>query len=282
MNSGAAGMMTFAVFAPLVVFPSVPWIAAADSSLPLRYFDTHARGDVLSRVTNDIDNVAQSLQQTLSQLVMSVMTVLGILVMMLWISPLLALIAVIYYGVAAPLFAQYQAARQSTTQLHMALERYQRLGRTLAPRQAELVALKQEQAAEQGFLEGASETLLAAQIQNRIKTLVEQVHGELQSTQALPTETEGKLRRIVVRARMQVTLPGAQQVFYGLESDSPLLFLDNLDMRAHVAERRRDRGAPGSDDSMLDLRFDVYGYVRGAKAEKQSVAIRDPLAAATR
>ncbi len=62
--------------------------------LPLRYFDTHARGDVLSRVTNDIDNVAQSLQQTLSQLVMSVMTVLGILVMMLWISPLLALIAV--------------------------------------------------------------------------------------------------------------------------------------------------------------------------------------------
>ncbi|MGC0366355.1 ATP-binding cassette subfamily B multidrug efflux pump [Rhodococcus sp. 27YEA15] len=61
--------------------------------LPLRYFDSHARGDVLSRVTNDIDNVAQSMQQTLSQLVMSVMSVLAILVMMLVISPLLALIA---------------------------------------------------------------------------------------------------------------------------------------------------------------------------------------------
>ncbi|MBY6537154.1 ABC transporter ATP-binding protein [Rhodococcus sp. BP-349] len=63
--------------------------------LPLRYFDSHKRGDVLSRVTNDIDNVSQSLQQTLSQLVVSVLTVLGILGMMLWISPLLALVAIL-------------------------------------------------------------------------------------------------------------------------------------------------------------------------------------------
>ena len=63
--------------------------------LPLRYFDSHKRGDVLSRVTNDIDNVSQSLQQTLSQLVVSVLTVVGILGMMLWISPLLALVAIL-------------------------------------------------------------------------------------------------------------------------------------------------------------------------------------------
>ncbi len=63
--------------------------------LPLRYFDSQPRGDVLSRVTNDVDNVAQSLQQTMSQLIVSVFTVLGILVMMFWISPLLALIALL-------------------------------------------------------------------------------------------------------------------------------------------------------------------------------------------
>ncbi len=63
--------------------------------LPLSYFDTAQRGDVLSRVTNDVDNVSQSLQQTMSQLTMSVLSVLGILIMMLWISPLLALIALI-------------------------------------------------------------------------------------------------------------------------------------------------------------------------------------------
>lgn len=63
--------------------------------LPLRYFDSQPRGDVLSRVTNDVDNVSQSLQQTMSQLIVSVFTVLGILVMMFWISPLLAMIALL-------------------------------------------------------------------------------------------------------------------------------------------------------------------------------------------
>ncbi|GAA4481274.1 ABC transporter ATP-binding protein [Rhodococcus olei] len=63
--------------------------------LPLRYFDTSQRGDLLSRVTNDIDNVAQTVQQTISQLLTAVLTVVGILGMMLWISPLLALIAIL-------------------------------------------------------------------------------------------------------------------------------------------------------------------------------------------
>ncbi|MBB4683220.1 ATP-binding cassette subfamily B protein [Amycolatopsis jiangsuensis] len=63
--------------------------------LPLRYFDRQPRGEVLSRVTNDIDNLAQSLQQTLSQIVTSLFTVVGVLVMMLLISPLLALIAIL-------------------------------------------------------------------------------------------------------------------------------------------------------------------------------------------
>jgi ATP-binding cassette subfamily B protein len=63
--------------------------------LPLRYFDSHAHGDLLSRVTNDVDNIGTTLQQGLSQLLTSVLTVIGVLAMMLWISPLLALISVI-------------------------------------------------------------------------------------------------------------------------------------------------------------------------------------------
>jgi ATP-binding cassette, subfamily B, multidrug efflux pump len=63
--------------------------------LPLPYFDNQPRGELLSRVTNDIDNVAQSLQQTLSQLLTSLLTVVGVLVMMFVISPLLAVIALV-------------------------------------------------------------------------------------------------------------------------------------------------------------------------------------------
>ena len=65
------------------------------SRLPLSYFDSHPRGDTLSRVTNDIDNIATSLQQTLTQLITSVCTIIGVLAMMLWISPILAVISLL-------------------------------------------------------------------------------------------------------------------------------------------------------------------------------------------
>ena len=70
-------------------------VEAKLSRVPLSYIDRQTRGELLSRVTNDIDNVAQTLQQTLSQLIASVLTVLGVLGMMFWISPLLAVVALV-------------------------------------------------------------------------------------------------------------------------------------------------------------------------------------------
>lgn len=65
------------------------------SRLPLQFFDGQPRGELLSRVTNDIDNVSLSLQQTISQVLTSLLTVVGVLVMMFVVSPLLALIALV-------------------------------------------------------------------------------------------------------------------------------------------------------------------------------------------
>ncbi|MCY1674848.1 ABC transporter ATP-binding protein [Pseudarthrobacter sp. SL88] len=62
--------------------------------LPSTYFRERSRGDVLSRATNDIDNISQALNQLLTQLIMSVLMLFGSLAMMLWISPLLACIAI--------------------------------------------------------------------------------------------------------------------------------------------------------------------------------------------
>ncbi|MCX5042113.1 ABC transporter ATP-binding protein/permease [Aldersonia sp. NBC_00410] len=79
--------------------------------LPLSYFDKSARGDVLSRVTNDVDNMSTGLQQSISQMLMSLLSVIGILGMMLWISPLLALIAILTVPVV--IFATAQIAKRS-------------------------------------------------------------------------------------------------------------------------------------------------------------------------
>ncbi|WP_405481395.1 ABC transporter ATP-binding protein [Streptomyces sp. NBC_00009] len=70
-------------------------IQAKLSRLPLSYFDKRQRGEVLSRATNDIDNIGQTLQQTMGQLINSLLTIIGVLVMMFWISPLLALVALV-------------------------------------------------------------------------------------------------------------------------------------------------------------------------------------------
>ena len=63
--------------------------------MPLSYFDSRQRGEVLSRVTNDVDNIQTSLSMTISQLLTSVLTVVAVLVVMLTISPLLTLITVL-------------------------------------------------------------------------------------------------------------------------------------------------------------------------------------------
>ncbi len=63
------------------------------AKLPLKYYDSNTRGEILSRVTNDIDNIAGTLQQSLNQLITAAFTVVGVLIMMFSISPLLAGIA---------------------------------------------------------------------------------------------------------------------------------------------------------------------------------------------
>lgn len=63
------------------------------SKLPLNYFDSHSHGDILSRVTNDIDNIGNTLQQTLTQIITSFVTIIGVVIMMFTISSLLSAIA---------------------------------------------------------------------------------------------------------------------------------------------------------------------------------------------
>lgn len=82
--------------------------------LPLRYFDGQSRGDLLSRVTNDIDNIANSLQQGLSQILNSLLTIVSVLAMMIWISPILALVSLI--AIPLSMFVTIKIAKRSQGQ----------------------------------------------------------------------------------------------------------------------------------------------------------------------
>jgi ATP-binding cassette subfamily B multidrug efflux pump len=89
-------------------------VEAKLARLPLAHFDGHSHGDILSRVTNDIDNLSTTLQQGLSQLLTSVLTIAGVLGMMLWISPMLAAIAAVTVPLSVGI--SFFIARRSQTQ----------------------------------------------------------------------------------------------------------------------------------------------------------------------
>jgi ATP-binding cassette subfamily B protein len=100
--------------------------------LPSRHFDEQHRGEVLSRATNDVDNISQALNQLLNQLILSVLMLLGALAMMLWLSPLLALIALVSVPVSTLITvlvarksqAHFTAQWSSTGALHAQLEEF--------------------------------------------------------------------------------------------------------------------------------------------------------------
>ena len=73
--------------------------------MPMNYFDTKPVGEILSRVTNDVDTLGQSLNQSATQLITSVTTIIGVLVMMLSISPLMTLVAVLILPVSVLLLS---------------------------------------------------------------------------------------------------------------------------------------------------------------------------------
>jgi ATP-binding cassette subfamily B protein len=68
--------------------------------LPLKFFDGRTHGEIMSRVTNDVDNIAGTLQQSLTQIISSVVTIIGVTVMMLTISPILTLITIVVIPLA--------------------------------------------------------------------------------------------------------------------------------------------------------------------------------------
>lgn len=107
----AVQQVTMTSLAQRTVFGLRQQIEQKLSRLPLKYFDQTPRGDILSRLTNDADNIAGTLQQSVTQLISAVITLVGVLAMMLWISPLMTLVSLIVIPLGA--FATINIAKHS-------------------------------------------------------------------------------------------------------------------------------------------------------------------------
>jgi general secretion pathway protein M len=172
---------------------------------------------------------------------------------------LAALVWLAYSWLIQPALEDYAAARAAAARLAPALARAGRGDDDLGALTAELARLKQNRPTTEGFLRSANESLAAAELQGRLNSSVAAARGELRSAQILAARDEGAFRRVSIRGQIAVTMPQLQRILYDLEAGSPFLFLDNVDIRTRQAPPVRGRA---EDESVLEVRFDLYGYMR--------------------
>lgn len=112
------------------------------------------------------------------------------------------------------------------------------------------------------YLQGASEALVSADLQNRVKTVVQGNGGVLNSTQILDAASEEGFRRVAVRVRMSGGSEALYKVLYALETERPFLFVDNIDINARSMRAREGQ----AETIELMVSFDLFGYMRPASS----------------
>jgi general secretion pathway protein M len=175
---------------------------------------------------------------------------------------LLCLLAATVYAILIrPLVELYGSQQQEIAEQKQLLDRYERYAAARADLTEQLEALRSDRSAQEGYLQGDNETLVAAELQNRIRSIVQATGAKLSSTQVLQGSDEANFRRISVRVTMTCNVVDLQKIFHQLEGGRPYLFLDNVDVSGEQARRRSGERGERED---LNVSFDVYGFMRAA------------------
>ncbi|TPQ28650.1 type II secretion system protein GspM [Methylomonas sp. EFPC3] len=177
---------------------------------------------------------------------------------------LAAVVLVVVLAALLPLFNTWLDYREQKETLLFRLQRQQ----TIAARRdsvAQNLDFLHQQFQQQGYLSDSdTESLASAELQNIIKTAVTDAGGQLTSTQGLPGKTEDGFMRILVKVRMSCSMEALRAVLYALETNVPLLLVDQLDISPVRGARNRSNNKL-EPSSQLNVSFQVVSFMR-AKA----------------
>lgn len=179
---------------------------------------------------------------------------------LLAIALLVLVIAVPYLGIVRPYVETLREGRETLAETIALRDRYVALAAAGSAVDAQAATLRDDGEGEAAYLQGASEALVSADLQNRVKTVVQANGGVLNSTQILDATSEEGFRRLAVRVRMSGGSEALYKVLYALETERPFLFVDNIDINARSL-RTRDGQAESIE---LMVSFDLFGYMRPA------------------
>ena len=179
----------------------------------------------------------------------------------------LALLVLLVGGVFAVLvdqvwMARYHFYRDRLEDQQGQLERLERMAASREPIQQLIAQIQQDHQAATQYLPQSAPALAAADLQQRVRAVVEAAGGTLQSTQSLPPVEEGNAMKVTVRASMMGDPDSLPEILHGLESQTPLLFVDNLQVSARPTRVRLPNGRfANHTQTQLHVQFEVAGYL---------------------
>ena len=174
---------------------------------------------------------------------------------------LFGLLAVLYWAVAAPLIGMAQEYSESVDELQFRLRRLSKVAAEKEPLAEGLERIKSEGLQDERFLARNTAALASADLQTQIKTAVSEAGGELTSTQVIPERNEQGFTRVAVKVRMNGSTKVLRQTLHSFEAATPLLFVENLNIRPIRMPRNPAAKNPQIPDR-LSVDFDVVGYMR--------------------
>ena len=169
----------------------------------------------------------------------------------------------LYLAVDQWLIGRYRDYQYQLQQQQERLAQLERIAATREPVQQRIAKVQQDRNITAQYLPQSAPALAAAELQQRIKAVVEAAGGTLQSTQALPPVEEGGAMKVTVSAIMNGDTGSVQKVLYDLEGQTPLLFVDNLELSARMMRPRLPNGRYANYTRMqLSAQFEISGYLR--------------------
>lgn len=169
---------------------------------------------------------------------------------------LVLVIALAWIILVGPIRADFDAQQTRILRATELLERYEKALDSEPNLRAEIEKLRKSDGSPDPFLKGDSSQIIAANLQNRIQTLVADEPGDIRSIQVLPETEEEGFEKIGLRVTLTAGIPTMQKIFYDIEASVPALFIDNLDVRTNIRRRRRNT----ESTNRVQIRFDVFGY----------------------
>ncbi|WP_240342378.1 type II secretion system protein GspM [Methylococcus sp. EFPC2] len=167
--------------------------------------------------------------------------------------------------VVLPLHSLTASYADSIEELEFRLAKLRKLAAGKEAWTARLEEIRQQGQQEERFFARDTTALASADLQTLIKQTVTDAGGELISTQVIPERKEEQFSRVAVKVRMTGSTPVLRQVLHAFEANTPILFVENLNIRPiRVGQPFSPGGKPAAKATdKLSVDFDVVGYMRG-------------------